>query len=71
MKIIQHLRQSQQQDHHKTIISVEVEKPNREGIEQLIPKADVIFFSRAYANGKGWQDPREFLQAMGRSAREG
>ena len=52
-------------------ISVEVEKPNRDGIEQLIPEADVVFFSKAFALGRGWLEPEPFLRAMRAKARSG
>jgi ketohexokinase len=32
-----------------TIISVEVEKPEREGLLELAAEADVVFFSRSWA----------------------
>lgn len=47
-------------------ISVEVEKPNRVGIERLIPVGDVVFFSKAYAQGCGFADAESFLRATSR-----
>ena len=44
-------------------ISLEVEKP-REGIEALLPQANLIFFSHHYATSKGFKDGAELLQAM-------
>lgn len=46
-------------------ISLEVEKP-REGIERLFPLADVLIFSRAYADAVGHETPRELFDAAGR-----
>jgi ketohexokinase len=43
------------------IISVEIEKPQREGIELLIGKGDVVFFSRSYAMAHGFDEPVQFL----------
>ena len=42
---MQHLRQ-----HHPTVkISVEVEKPGREGLQELAALADVVFYSKSWA----------------------
>ncbi len=41
-------------------ISLEIEK-ERDDLEQLLPFADVIFFSRAFAIGRGFDDPQRFL----------
>ena len=40
--------------------SLEVEKP-REGIEQLFPFPDTLFFSRDYVQSKGFDNARDFL----------
>ena len=42
-------------------ISLEIEK-YREGLEELIPLADVVMFSRAYAQMLGFQDAPAFLR---------
>ena len=44
-------------------ISVEIEKP-REGIETLLPLADVILFSRQYALQRGFDTAATFLPSM-------
>ncbi|CAG8783455.1 20336_t:CDS:2 [Cetraspora pellucida] len=49
---------------NNTIISVEFEKPFRRGLEALIDKADVLFFSKVFAEGKGYDHADEFLQIM-------
>lgn len=41
-------------------ISLEVEK-EREGLEQLWGYPDIIVFSRAFARGRGFEQPQEFL----------
>lgn len=41
-------------------LSLEVEKP-RAGIETLLPLADTLFFSRAYAQATGHDEPTSFL----------
>jgi ketohexokinase len=43
--------------------SVEVEKP-RPGIEGLFGYADLLLFSRAYAQDRGFSDPRAFLREV-------
>lgn len=44
-------------------ISVEIEKP-RPGLEALLPMADVLIFSRAYAVSAGYASAPELLAAM-------
>lgn len=44
-------------------VSVEIEKP-RPDIETLLPEADHVLFSRAYARTRGWDDASAFLTAM-------
>ncbi len=43
--------------------SVEIEKP-REGIDALLPFADVVLLSRAFARARGLEEPERFLAAM-------
>ncbi|KAF3770789.1 putative PfkB family kinase [Cryphonectria parasitica EP155] len=49
-KCIQHLR------HHlpQSRVSVEVERPGREGLRKLAMEADVVFYSRTWAEGEGY-----------------
>lgn len=42
-------------------ISVEIEK-EREDIDQLFGRADVLMFSRPFARGRGFEEPEAFLQ---------
>ncbi|CAG8556280.1 1889_t:CDS:2 [Funneliformis caledonium] len=49
----------------RTIISVELEKPYRRGLETLMSRADVIFFSKVFAEGKGYENAGDFLKVMG------
>lgn len=44
-------------------LSVEIEKPHL-GIEQLFPYADILLFSKAYAQSQGYQEATLFLTAM-------
>lgn len=43
-------------------VSLELEK-HRDGIESLLPHADVILCSRAFARAAGFDDPESFLEA--------
>ncbi|CAG8665496.1 15693_t:CDS:2, partial [Acaulospora morrowiae] len=49
----------------KTVISVELEKPYRKGLETLMHRADALFFSKVFAEGKGYDNAGDFLQVMG------
>ncbi|KDQ17383.1 hypothetical protein BOTBODRAFT_605486 [Botryobasidium botryosum FD-172 SS1] len=49
---------------HKIVISLEVGRPNRQGQEALIPYADVIFFSKAYALAQSFTSARAFLLSL-------
>lgn len=51
-------------------ISVEVEKPHREGLHELASEADVVFFSRVWAEAQGYNSSKTFLEAMGKSLKE-
>lgn len=44
-------------------ISLEVEKP-REGLEPLLPQANLLFFSHHYASAKGFEDGQSLLKHM-------
>ncbi|ERF75702.1 hypothetical protein EPUS_01532 [Endocarpon pusillum Z07020] len=46
----------------KATISVEVEKPNREGLQRLAQKADVVFYSKSWAQAQGYQSATDCLQ---------
>lgn len=41
---------------------MEVEKPNREGLERLAAEADAVFYSKTWAQAKGFQSAKECLQ---------
>ncbi|CAG8615351.1 3539_t:CDS:2 [Ambispora leptoticha] len=49
----------------RCIMSVELEKPHRKGLEDLMHRADVVFFSKVFAEGKGYDHAGDFLQVMG------
>ena len=48
----------------KAIVSVELEKPYRRNLETLMNRADVLFFSKVFAEGKGYDNAGDFLQVM-------
>ncbi|KAJ3116505.1 hypothetical protein HDU96_009491 [Phlyctochytrium bullatum] len=53
-------------------ISVEFEKSNRPFLDELLPLADVLFFSKLYAEGKGFPGaPTGFLDNIRRSCKPG
>ncbi|KAF7588789.1 hypothetical protein BBP40_005220 [Aspergillus hancockii] len=55
---IQYLRQ-----HFSSIrISVEAEKPGRPGLQELAMEADVVFYSKSWAQGNGYTSAKECLQ---------
>ncbi|PYH77537.1 pfkB family kinase [Aspergillus uvarum CBS 121591] len=43
-------------------ISVEVEKPGRPGLQDLAKEADVIFYSKSWAQGNGYQSAEQCVQ---------
>jgi ketohexokinase len=47
-------------------ISVEVEKPGRPGLEDLAAEADGVFYSRSWAQAKGYNNATECLRAQSR-----
>jgi ketohexokinase len=49
---------------HQIVISLEVGKPGRQGQEALIPYADVVFFTKAYAMSQSYTSPRPFLLSL-------
>lgn len=45
-------------------ISVELEKPGRPGLQELVCEADVVFYSRSWAEGEGYTNAPEFLRTQ-------
>ncbi|KAB8233470.1 pfkB family kinase [Aspergillus alliaceus] len=43
-------------------ISVEAEKPGRQGLQELAMEADVVFYSKSWAQGNGYTSAKECLQ---------
>ncbi|OJD23560.1 hypothetical protein ACJ73_05085 [Blastomyces percursus] len=62
LKCIQYIRQNFPSDK----ISVEVEKPGRAGLRELAATADVVFYSKSWAQANGHQSLQSFLQAQAR-----
>ncbi|KAI8356203.1 Ribokinase-like protein [Blakeslea trispora] len=46
----------------RLMISIEFEDPDRPGLDNLLSKGDVLFFSKAYVTKKGFNDPKEFIR---------
>ncbi|KAI0852219.1 Ribokinase-like protein [Daldinia vernicosa] len=63
---IRHLRRS----FPNTRVSVEVEKPGREGLEDLAAEADVVFYSRTWAESKRYGSAQQCLSAQSGVARK-
>ncbi|KAJ9148342.1 Ketohexokinase [Pleurostoma richardsiae] len=57
-KCIQHLREVRPRDK----ILVEVEKPDREGLRELAAEADVVFYSRSWAESQGYIKAEDCLK---------
>ncbi|KAK3308838.1 uncharacterized protein B0T15DRAFT_491387 [Chaetomium strumarium] len=53
----------------ESTISVEVEKPDREGLIELAAEADVIFYSKSWAESRGYTSPQACLEAEATSSR--
>ncbi|KAI2616289.1 pfkB family kinase [Hypoxylon sp. NC1633] len=49
-------------------ISVEIEKPGRAGLQELVPEADVVFYSKSWAIGNGYKTSEECLRAQAKTA---
>ncbi|KAH8891337.1 putative PfkB family kinase [Thozetella sp. PMI_491] len=58
LKCVQHLRRSQP----GCKISVEVERPGREGLTDLAAQADVVFYSRNWAESRGYTSAEACLR---------
>ncbi|KAI1815014.1 Ribokinase-like protein [Poronia punctata] len=67
LQCVQWLRRSRP----KARVSVEVEKPGREGLEELAAVADVVFFSRSWAENKRYKTAEECLGGQSANVRGG
>ncbi|KAF1802792.1 Ribokinase-like protein [Mucor lusitanicus] len=56
-----HSKASEEHWRHDLVISVEVEKPERENIDLLIERGDVVFFSKVYAQHHEFTEAHSFL----------
>ncbi|KAI1847182.1 hypothetical protein JX265_011857 [Neoarthrinium moseri] len=66
LQCIQYLRESRPD----ASISVEVEKPGRQGLEELAAEADVVFYSKSWAQDQGYASAEECLEAQSRLTRK-
>ncbi|OTA61093.1 Ribokinase-like protein [Hypoxylon sp. EC38] len=66
LQCIRYLRQS----FPNARVSVEVEKPGRGGLEDLAAEADVVFYSRSWAESKRYQSAEQCLRAQSGVARK-
>lgn len=66
MECIRHARQLMPD----ATISVEVEKPGREGLQELAAEADVVFFSKSWAEDQGFTTSKSFLEDQGKRLKE-
>ena len=58
-----HMASSARRDFAKVLrISVELEKPRRPGLQEVAHLADVVFYSRSWAEAEGYRSARECLQ---------
>ncbi|KAI8635317.1 pfkB family kinase [Xylariaceae sp. FL1651] len=64
LRCIQYLRSATP----RTTISVEVEKPGREGLQDLVPLVDVVFYSKSWAQSNGYKSAEECVLAQARVA---
>ncbi|KAL4999284.1 Ribokinase-like protein [Aspergillus recurvatus] len=50
-------------EHYPSIkVSVEVEKPGREGLQELAREADVVFYSKSWAQANGYQSAEDCIR---------
>ncbi|XDG01944.1 hypothetical protein ABKA04_001559 [Annulohypoxylon sp. FPYF3050] len=66
LQCIRYLRRS----FPNTRVSVEVEKPGRGGLEELAAEADVVFYSRTWAESKRYESAQRCLSAQSGVARK-
>ncbi|KAI0840244.1 Ribokinase-like protein [Hypoxylon sp. FL0890] len=66
LQCIRYLRES----FPNTRVSVEVEKPGRGGLEDLAAEADVVFYSRSWAESKRYQSAEQCLRVQSGVARK-
>ncbi|KAL3476797.1 Ribokinase-like protein [Aspergillus californicus] len=50
------------------VISVEIEKPGRSGLQELAGEADVVFFSKSWAQNNGYNSGEECVREQSRLA---
>lgn len=55
------------QQYSDVLLSAEIEKPNRDGLEQMAAEADVVFFSKTWAEAKGYNSAQQTLKDQARA----
>lgn len=65
LQCMQYLRRA----YPTVMISVEVEKPGRTGLEELAAEADVVFYSKSWAVQRGYNDATSCVKAQAYVAR--
>jgi ketohexokinase len=51
-------------EHRDIVISVELEKPERVGMKDVAQEADLVFYSKLWAEHHGFKSPTQFLEAQ-------
>ncbi|EFW99934.1 hypothetical protein CMQ_252 [Grosmannia clavigera kw1407] len=64
---IGHVHQARQAD---VVVSVEIENPDRQGLRALAAEADVVFYSKLWAQGQGYADAEACLRGEAASLRQ-
>lgn len=54
-------------EYPECVRSVEVEKPNRPGLDRMAQEADVVFFSKTWAEAAGFSDAETLLREQART----
>ncbi|KAJ9655325.1 hypothetical protein H2198_005780 [Neophaeococcomyces mojaviensis] len=65
LQCVKHLRSVVEQAQRRNVdlrISVELEKPGREGLQELAEQADVVFYSRSWAEHEGYNSAEECIR---------
>jgi ketohexokinase len=57
-----HTKATKENWRDRLTISAELEKPDRENIDALLDKGDILFFSKLFAEKRGFSDAPAFLK---------
>lgn len=64
-----HSKATQEHWRDQLTISVELEKPDRENIDSLLDKGDMVFFSKLFAKTRGFENASDFLKEYSKRCR--